>query len=124
MLASAATGATQLCVFEQLSEPGTGAPGHVHPGVEELLAVLSGEAEIWIGSERLAVEAGGSVVVPPGARHGFANAGSGVLHTMAVFPVPSPPVRYDEEPETLYEVGAVRAEMRDAHRAVSETSEP
>jgi quercetin dioxygenase-like cupin family protein len=119
MIASQATGASQLCVFEQWSDPGTGAPGHVHPGVEEVIAVLLGEAEVLVGDEHHAVRGGGTVLVPPGAPHRFTNVGAGVLHTLAIFPVPAPPVVYDDEPGILYEVGAVRAEMKDAHRAVS-----
>lgn len=119
MIAARSTGATQLCVFEQWSEPGTGAPWHVHPGIEEAITVLAGEAEIVVGEERRLARAGETVFVLPGARHRFANVGDGVLHTLAVFPVPSPPVVYDDEPDVLYEVGVVRAEMRDAHRAVT-----
>jgi quercetin dioxygenase-like cupin family protein len=43
MRVSAASGATQLCIFEQRIAPGNGAPTHSHP-VEEVLTVMSGEA--------------------------------------------------------------------------------
>ena len=51
MHVSAATGAVQLCVFQQWCDPGKGAPTHLH-AVEEVLTVLDGEAEIWIEDER------------------------------------------------------------------------
>jgi len=41
MLASARTGATALCIFEQWVAPGAGAPTHSHP-VEEVLIVREG----------------------------------------------------------------------------------
>ena len=63
MLISAANGATQLCIFEQWLAPGAGAPTHSHP-VEEVLTVLSGEAEMWLDDARTIVKAGQSLIVP------------------------------------------------------------
>src|SRR5690606_28979217 len=65
MRASALNGAHQLCLFEQFCEPGRGAPTHMHT-VEEVLTVLSGQAEIWIGEERGILAQGQSVIVSPG----------------------------------------------------------
>jgi quercetin dioxygenase-like cupin family protein len=88
MLISAENGATQLCVFEQWVAPGTGAPTHSHP-VEEVLTVREGEAEMWLESERFAVGAGQSLIVPPGRKHGFRNSGTGTLHLHAILASPS-----------------------------------
>ena len=44
---SAVNGAAQLCMFEQWVAPGAGAPTHRHT-VEEVLTVISGEADMWI----------------------------------------------------------------------------
>ena len=74
MLVSAATGAGGLCIFEQWVAPGTGAPTHSH-AVEEVLTVVSGDAEVWLGAERSRLAEGQSVVVPAGAPHGFTNGG-------------------------------------------------
>ena len=41
--------------------------------VEEVLTVLDGCAEIWVGEERTTVMDGQSVIVPAGQRHGFRN---------------------------------------------------
>jgi mannose-6-phosphate isomerase-like protein (cupin superfamily) len=87
MLVSAQTGATQLCIFEQQVAPGTGAPTHCHP-VEEVLSVLAGEAEVWIGSERVSLSAGQSVVVPADRYHGFRNSGTSTLHIHAILASP------------------------------------
>jgi mannose-6-phosphate isomerase-like protein (cupin superfamily) len=118
LLAAASTGATQLCLFEQWSEPGRGAPAHRHPGVEEAVSVLAGEAELWVEDARRHLGAGDTVVVPPDRRHGFTNVGSSILHTLAVFADPAPPVVYDTEPDVVLEVGGSGADRRDAHRSI------
>jgi mannose-6-phosphate isomerase-like protein (cupin superfamily) len=83
MITSARNGAAQLCLFEQWVAPGNGAPTHSH-SVEEVLTVRDGEAEMWIGEERMVVRAGQSLVVPARRLHGFRNAGTGTLHIHAV----------------------------------------
>lgn len=83
MQVSAQTGSKNLCTFEQWIEPGNGAPTHRHP-VEEILTVIDGTADVWLGNVNLQLEAGQSVVVPAGAQHGFTNAGTGTLHMQAV----------------------------------------
>jgi mannose-6-phosphate isomerase-like protein (cupin superfamily) len=87
MVISAQNGATQLCVFEQWAAPGKGAPTHSH-SVEEVLTVRDGEAEMWIGEERMIVRAGQSLIVPAGRLHGFRNAGAGTLHMHAILASP------------------------------------
>ena len=83
MLISAVNGATQLCMFEQWIAPGVGAPTHHHP-VEEVLTVVSGEAEMWLDESRAVVTTGQSLIVPAGRKHGFHNIGSGTLHIRAL----------------------------------------
>jgi quercetin dioxygenase-like cupin family protein len=83
MLVSAATGAGGLCLFEQWMAPGSGAPTHRH-AVEEILTVVRGEAEAWLGEERARLREGQSLLVPAGVAHGFTNAGAGTLHVRAV----------------------------------------
>src|ERR1700750_2385549 len=87
MRVSAASGAAQLCVFEQWIAPGAGAPTHSHP-VEEVLTVLAGEAEIWIADQRANVVAGQSALVPAGKLHGFRNSGTVELHIHAILAAP------------------------------------
>jgi mannose-6-phosphate isomerase-like protein (cupin superfamily) len=118
LISAAATGARRLCVFEQWSEPGTGAPAHRHPGVEESVSVFAGEAELWVEDERRRVGPGDTVVVPPDRRHGFTNVGQSTLHTLAVFADAAPPVVYDAEPDVVYEVGGGGSNRRDAHRSI------
>lgn len=87
MLVSAVTEASQLCIFEQYCEPGLGAPTHQH-SVEEVLTVVAGEADIWVGDETLRVRGGQSVVVPAGHWHGFKNVLDTTLHVRATIAAP------------------------------------
>lgn len=87
MRVSARNGASQLCIFEQWVAPGAGAPTHSHP-VEEVLTVREGEAEMWLDTDRVAVKAGQSLIVPAGRWHGFRNSGTTTLHIEAVLASP------------------------------------
>ena len=98
MRVSALTGASALSIFEQWCEPGLGAPTHWH-AVEEVLTVLSGEAEIWMDGERVLARAGQSALIPAGSRHGFRNAGNGELHILAVLASPIFEAQYDDGSE-------------------------
>lgn len=93
MYASAAIGAHQLAVFEQWCAPGHGAPSHVH-AVEELLRIVAGEAEVWVGDDREQVAAGASVLIPAGVAHGFRNTGDGALQVLAILAEPVFEARY------------------------------
>jgi len=83
MLFSADNGAASLCIFEQWVAPGNGAPTHSHP-VEEVLTVIGGEADMWIGEAHVSVHAGQSLMIPAGLHHGFRNSGPTTLHIHAV----------------------------------------
>jgi mannose-6-phosphate isomerase-like protein (cupin superfamily) len=87
MVISALTEAKQLCIFEQWVAPAKGTPVHSH-AVEEVLTVLAGEAAMWIDDRHAMLKAGQSLVVPAGRKHGFRNAGSGILHIHAVLSAP------------------------------------
>jgi mannose-6-phosphate isomerase-like protein (cupin superfamily) len=99
MRASAANGATQLCLFEQWCDPGQGAPTHLH-AVEEVLHVIEGQADVWIDDTRAQLTAGQLTIVPAGRKHGFANTGSGVLHITSTLAAPVFEAAYDDKRET------------------------
>jgi uncharacterized cupin superfamily protein len=102
LLASGATGASCLCLFEQWSEPGRGAPIHTHAETEEVLVVLAGKANVWLGAEHVLLREGESAIVPAGVWHGFENIGGTRLHTLAAFAAAAPTVCYRDRPsETL-----------------------
>lgn len=83
MRVSTMNGAAALCLFEQWCEPGQGAPLHHHT-VEEVLSVVRGEMEVWLGDNTMVVTADQSVVIPAEVVHGFRNCGLSTLHVMAV----------------------------------------
>ena len=87
MRVSAVTGTAQLCIFEQWCDPGCGAPTHLH-AVEEVLTVLQGQAEAWLGDEKSPMTAGHSLIVPAGIKHGFRNTGDTTLHVQATLAAP------------------------------------
>ena len=99
MLVSAVNGSAQLCIFDQYCEPGLGAPTHLH-AVEEMLTVMDGRAEIWVGDERTVVGAGHSVLIPAGKKHGFRNvAQDGLLHMRATLAACIFEASYDDRAE-------------------------
>ena len=99
MRTSAVNGAGQLCIFEQWCEVGHGAPTHLH-AVEEVLHVLEGQAEVWIGESRATLSSGQLVIVPAGRKHGFSNTGTSVLHIQSTLASPVFEAAYDDKRET------------------------
>ena len=99
MRTSAVNGAGQLCIFEQWCEIGHGAPTHLH-AVEEVLHVLDGQAEVWIGDSRATLASGQLVIVPAGRKHGFSNTGKSVLHIQSTLASPVFEAAYDDKRET------------------------
>ena len=87
MHVSAGNGAAELCIFEQWLARAASAPTHTHP-VEEVLTVISGEAEMWIDENHVVVTDGHSLIVPAQRKHGFRNVGSETLHIHAVLASP------------------------------------
>ena len=98
MRVSATVTAHQLCIFDQYCEPGLGAPMHLH-AVEEVLEVFSGTAEITLGAETTTVTANQSVLIPAGARHGFKNIGTDILHVRATLAAAIFEASYDDRNE-------------------------
>ncbi len=99
MRASAANGATQLCMFEQWCDPGHGAPTHLH-AVEEVLHVVEGQADVWLDNEHATLTAGQLAVVPAGRKHGFSNTGTTILHIASTLAAPVFEAAYDDKRET------------------------
>jgi mannose-6-phosphate isomerase-like protein (cupin superfamily) len=99
MRTSALTKSHQLCIFEQFCDPGLGAPIHIH-AVEEVLEVIEGEAEIYLGEATHVVKPNQSVVLPAGVRHGFKNIGTGILKVRATLAAPIFEAAYDDRTES------------------------
>jgi len=100
MHVSALNGATGLCIFEQWVAPGAGAPTHSHT-VEEVLSVIAGEADMWIGGQHVVVSSGQSLIVAAGQPHGFRNVGTAMLHVQAVLASPIFEATFDGSPEPV-----------------------
>lgn len=64
---------------------GQGPDLHTHPYAEAFV-VLTGTAEFTSGDEKLTVEGGHIVVVPPETVHGFKGAGDDTLRVVSVHP--------------------------------------
>ena len=98
MLVSAVNSASQLCIFDQYCAPGLGAPTHLH-AVEEVLSIIEGKAEIWLGDERMQIETGESMIIPAGYWHGFTNLMQTTLHVRATLAAPVFEASYDDRAE-------------------------
>jgi quercetin dioxygenase-like cupin family protein len=72
---SADTGG-ELLAFDLTLTPDGHVPGaHVHPEQEERFEIVAGTMEFRLGRKKVVAGPGETVVVPPGVRHRFANAG-------------------------------------------------
>ncbi len=62
-----------LLMVRARMEPGKSHPFHCHPTREELIYVLSGTAEQWVGESRRILRAGEMAFIPMGEVHGTYN---------------------------------------------------
>ncbi|GBE23542.1 MAG TPA: cupin domain-containing protein [Actinobacteria bacterium] len=69
----ATTGAKQLVVIDVRLDPGGCHNFHKHPDQEEVLFVVEGAVEQWIGDERHIMQAGDSCFVPKDTVHASFN---------------------------------------------------
>ena len=96
-------------VWDLVLGPGGRVPSsHAHPHQQECFTVLDGELDFRVGWRRLRIGPGGSVTVPPGRVHHFANRGR-VAIRVQVETVPA------LEMEGLLRMAAALAQ--DQHRA-------
>lgn len=65
-------------------EPGRSHPFHCHPTREELIYVISGRAEQWVGHEKRLLGPGDMAFIPMGEVHGTWNAGDEMLVFLAI----------------------------------------
>ena len=68
--------------------------------VEEVLRVLDGKADVWIGDEHATVTSAQLVIVPAGRKHGFSNTGTTVFHIESTLAAPVFEAAYDDKRET------------------------
>lgn len=70
------TGAKNLAMGTQDMPPGIKISVHRHDRTEEILYLAKGSGTVILGDDRISVEEGGTVWVPPGTRHGVENPSS------------------------------------------------
>ena len=71
-LSSAETGGDYY-VFENVVPPGAHVPLHIHSQEDEILEVLEGELEVFLGGRTFQVSAGAVVFMPRDIVHAFGN---------------------------------------------------
>ena len=71
------------------AEPGSGAPLHTHE-MDELIMIIEGQVEVRIDEEVHIVEKDHTLVIPPGAEHGFKIVGNETAKLLVFFPTLDP----------------------------------
>jgi len=85
-----ATGAERFSAGIVLLRPGRGHTVHDHPGVEEILYVISGRGEQMVAGERRRVGPGDVVHIPPDVPHETINRGFEEMKILAIYAPPGP----------------------------------
>ena len=91
-------GTTPIRTGIQTSQPGYVAPVHSHPYLE-VLYVLEGVAEAWIDgreNEKVRLEKGDTVALPPNVPHSFRVVGNQVLQTLGIHASPKRIANYKD----------------------------
>lgn len=78
------TKSRQLLMLDAVLQPGVEHAPHFHPRQEEILYVISGELEAWLGGQHRIVSAGDVVFIPPGTPHRARNASRSPTRVIAV----------------------------------------
>jgi quercetin dioxygenase-like cupin family protein len=97
------TGTKQLTLVRVTMRPGTGHRFHYHPSREEIIYVVEGVAEQWVGREKRRLKAGEIAFIPKKAVHAIFNSSKKPMTFLAIL---SPAKAtgpflvdcYDEEP--------------------------
>jgi quercetin dioxygenase-like cupin family protein len=63
----------ELLMVRANMEPGRSHPFHTHPTREEIIYVVSGRAEQWVGAEKRILGPGDMAFIPKGEPHGTWN---------------------------------------------------
>lgn len=101
-IVSGAHGGSLSCTFRVVEVPvfKAGEPGrvrHCHDGHEECIYVLSGRGSTQAGDRRHEIQAGDTILIPPGEMHVTSNVGSEPLMLLCFFPVAAIDMRLEGE---------------------------
>ena len=78
------TDARDLLLVRVRMPPGTGHAFHRHPAMEEIIYVISGQAEQWVDRARRHLGPGDIAHIPKDVVHGTYNAGDDTLVFLAI----------------------------------------
>jgi quercetin dioxygenase-like cupin family protein len=78
------TGAKDILLVRASFNPGQTHRFHIHPGREEVIYILEGQAEQWVGHERRVLKPGEMAHIPKNTPHATHNCGTGVLKFLAI----------------------------------------
>lgn len=79
-----ATGAKHLTVIDVSLEPGKGHNFHKHPDQEEVIFVVAGRVEQWIGPEMRLLGPGDAAFIPADMVHASFTSGQEQAHLLAI----------------------------------------
>ncbi|MDI9979564.1 cupin domain-containing protein [Rhodococcus sp. IEGM 1307] len=102
--ATAASGARQVRIAEQILDPGNEAPPHWHY-FEENITIVAGLGRFTVDGETREFGPRHTVIVPSMAVHGFASIGEEPLHIIASMGWPINEMNYVAQPEAVFRVG-------------------
>lgn len=77
-------GSEDLFLCRATFPPGEAHLFHYHPGREEIIYVLEGQAEQWVGEEKRLLGPGEMALIPPSMPHMTLNLGPGPLKFLAI----------------------------------------
>ena len=89
-IAGSAQGTHSLKVGQVTFAPNTRAPRHIHTNTEEAMIVLEGTLDALVGSQRITITSGDTVLAPAGTVHGFVNRYDTPARVLFVFPIHKP----------------------------------
>jgi len=78
------TGTKQLTLVRVRMPAGEGHAFHRHPSQEEIIYVVDGAADQWVGREKRRLKAGEIAFIPKNAVHAIYNASSGPMTFLAI----------------------------------------
>jgi quercetin dioxygenase-like cupin family protein len=84
-------GAREILLVRATFQPGQAHKFHTHPAREEIIYVLEGVAEQWVGREKRLLKAGEMAHIPKDTAHATLNRGATPLKFLAILsPVDAP----------------------------------
>jgi quercetin dioxygenase-like cupin family protein len=93
-----ASGGAQIVVMDVQIRPGQGHNFHRHPAQEEVIIVVSGQVEQWLGETSTVLGPGDSAFVDAGLVHASFNLGPGTARlTVVIGPAAGTPSGYEVE---------------------------